>query len=63
MLAGASAGPHIRKVEDVEPMDESEKNKPGRFEKAFKDVPKDVWTVFTDPKELWDKVAQLGASV
>jgi len=51
----------IRKVEDVEPMNESEKNKPERFEKAFKDVPKDVWTVFTDPKELWDKVAQLGA--
>jgi phosphatidate phosphatase APP1 len=53
----------IRKVEDVEPMNESEKNKPERFEKAFKHVPKDVWTVFTDPKELWDKVAQLNATV
>lgn len=52
----------IRKVEDVEPVDESKKNSPERFEKAFKDVPKDVWTVFTDPKELWDKVAKLGAT-
>lgn len=52
----------IRKVEDVEPMNETEKNKPERFEKAFRDVPKEVWTVFTDPKELWDKVAQLGAT-
>lgn len=52
----------IRKVEDVEPVNEAEKNKPERFEKAFKDVPKDVWTVFTDPKELWDKVAKFGAT-
>lgn len=52
----------IRLVEDVEPLNEAEKNKPERFEKAFKDVPKDVWTVFSDPKELWDKVAKLGAA-
>jgi len=51
----------IRKVEDVEPMNSSEKNKPERFEKAFKDVPTDVWTVFTDPQQLWEKVSALGA--
>ena len=28
-----------------------EKNEPARFEKAFKDVPKSVWHVFTDPEE------------
>jgi phosphatidate phosphatase APP1 len=49
----------IRKVTDVEPMNESEKNKPERFEKAFKNVPKDVWTVFEDPKELMEKVNSL----
>jgi phosphatidate phosphatase APP1 len=52
----------IRKVVDVEPMDESEKNKPERFEKAFKDVPTDVWTVFEDPKELTAKVDALVAN-
>jgi len=52
----------IRKVVDVEPMNESEKNKPERFEKAFKDVPKDVWTVFEDPKQLVEKVTTLGAA-
>ncbi|TID21738.1 actin filament organization protein-like protein App1-like protein [Venturia nashicola] len=52
----------IRLVKDVEPVNQAEKNKPERFEKAFKDVPRDVWTVFSDPKELWDKVAQLGAT-
>jgi hypothetical protein len=51
----------IRRVEDVEPMNETEKNKPERFEKAFKDVPADVWTVFEDPKVLVEKVQQLGS--
>ena len=50
----------IRLVRDVEPMNESEKNKPERFKKAFKDVPRDVWTVFEDPKELVEKVRELG---
>ncbi|KIW06758.1 uncharacterized protein PV09_02448 [Verruconis gallopava] len=53
----------IRKVVDVEPMDESEKNKPERFEKAFKDVPREVWTVFDDPKELVSRVEQLATQV
>jgi len=51
----------IRKVVDVEPMNESEKNKPERFEKAFKDVPKEVWTLFEDPTELTAKVDALVA--
>jgi phosphatidate phosphatase APP1 len=49
----------IRRVADVEPMNESEKNKPERFEKAFEDVPREVWTVFEDPKELGSKLEQL----
>jgi hypothetical protein len=40
-------------------MDEEQKNAPERFEKAFKDVPKDVWYVFEDPQELYAKVDAL----
>lgn len=50
----------IRKVVNVEPVDESQKNSPERFEKAFKDVPREIWTVFEDPKELFAKVDALG---
>lgn len=28
-----------------------EKNEPERFEKAFKDVPREAWHVFEDPNE------------
>lgn len=49
----------IRKVLNVEPMNASQKNSPERFEKAFKGVPKDVWTLFEDPQELYEKVAAL----
>ncbi|KAJ5408505.1 hypothetical protein N7509_002388 [Penicillium cosmopolitanum] len=48
----------IRKVTNVSNMEE--KNKPERFEEAFKDVPSDVWTVFEDPSELYDFVDGLG---
>lgn len=48
----------IRKVTDVAHMEEN--NKPERFEKAFKDVPGHFWTVFEDPKELYDFVDGLG---
>lgn len=48
----------IRKVTDVAHMEE--KNKPERFEEAFKDVPANVWTVFEEPKELYDFVDGLG---
>lgn len=50
---------YIRKVMGVEGMDEEQKNAPERFEKAFKDVPKDVWYVFEDPQELYAKVDAL----
>jgi len=42
-------------------MDEEEKNKPERFEKAFEKVPSDIWTVFDDPAELKPKVDALVA--
>lgn len=48
----------IRKVTDVAHMEEN--NKPERFEEAFKDVPANVWTVFEEPKELYDVVDGLG---
>lgn len=49
----------IRKVTGVAEMDESRKNSDERFEKAFKDVPRDVWYVFQDPRELYAKVDAL----
>lgn len=49
----------IRKVVDVSEMEGSEKNKEERFEKAFKDVPREVWRVFEDPKELYEEVEKL----
>ena len=49
----------IRKVTDVAEMNKTEKNAPERFEKAFRDVPRDVWKVFTDPSELYDAVNAL----
>ncbi|KAJ6136181.1 hypothetical protein N7512_001341 [Penicillium capsulatum] len=48
----------VRKVGDVAHMED--KNKSERFEEAFKDVPRHVWTVFEDPKELYDFVDGLG---
>lgn len=48
----------IRKVTDVAHMDE--KNKPERFEKALKDVPRNIWTIFEEPKELYNFVDGLG---
>jgi len=49
----------IRKVSGVEGMDEEKKNAPERFEKAFKDVPRDLWYVFEDPAELYARVDAL----
>ena len=50
----------IRKVTDVEGLDStSEKNQPARFEKAFRHVPADVWTVFEDPATLYAEVEKL----
>jgi phosphatidate phosphatase APP1 len=52
----------IRKVTGVAEMDESTKNAPERFTKAFKDVPSSVWYVFEDPQELYAKVEALVSS-
>ncbi|KAI0846520.1 hypothetical protein F5Y00DRAFT_143352 [Daldinia vernicosa] len=41
----------IRKVEDIAAIGIEAKNEPERFEKAFKDVPRNVWHVFSDPVE------------
>lgn len=41
----------IRKATDIAEVGIDEKNEPGRFEKAFKGVPKDAWHVFEDPAE------------
>jgi len=49
----------IRKVVDVAEMKGSDKNSEERFEKAFKDVPREVWRTFEDPKELYEAVEQL----
>lgn len=49
----------IRKVTGVADMDEQRKNSPKRFEEAFKDVPQEVWYVYEDPKELYEKVEKL----
>ena len=49
----------IRKVTDVAEMGATQKNAPERFEKAFRDVPRGVWKVFTDPNELYGAVDAL----
>jgi len=41
----------IRKATDIAEIGISDKNKPERFEKAFKGVPADAWHVFEDPAE------------
>ncbi|KAI1813833.1 hypothetical protein GGS20DRAFT_577316 [Poronia punctata] len=40
----------IRKVEDIAAIGIEDKNDPERFEKAFKDVPREAWHVFSDPE-------------
>lgn len=50
---------YIRKVTGVAEMDEGKKNSPERFEKAFKDVPKDIWYVFSEAQELYAKIDAL----
>jgi hypothetical protein len=38
----------------------TEKNRPERFEKAFKDVPSHIWRLFTNPQnDLVDHVKQV----
>jgi phosphatidate phosphatase APP1 len=47
----------IRMVTGVSEVEmDDDKNKPERFEKAFKDVPKEAWTLFNDPAEVYPKL-------
>lgn len=48
----------IRKVTDSAMLGLSEKNDPERFEKAFKDIPKEAWHVFEEPSECLAIVKQ-----
>ena len=48
----------IRKVTDIAAIGINDKNKPERFEKAFKDIPRDAWHVFEDPGECRKIVIQ-----
>lgn len=48
----------IRKVTGVAELDEARKNSDERFEKAFEGIPKEVWYVFEDPNELYQKVEE-----
>jgi len=43
-------------VTGVAELDATDKNTDARFEKAFSGVPKGVWSVFTDPRELYESV-------
>jgi len=52
----------IRKVMGISEVEmNDDKNDPERFEKAFEGVPKDVWHVFEDPKEIYAKLDALTA--
>ncbi|KAK2629772.1 hypothetical protein QTJ16_000592 [Diplocarpon rosae] len=46
----------IRKVADIAALGIKEKNEPKRFEKAFREVPKDIWHVFETPEECYQLV-------
>jgi hypothetical protein len=43
----------IRRVDDIASVGIEDKNKPARFEKAFKHVPGGVWHVFDEPEECY----------
>jgi phosphatidate phosphatase APP1 len=50
----------IRKVIGVSEVEmDEEKNHPSRFERAFEGVPSNVWYVFEDPKEVYEKLNKL----
>ncbi|KAI0444002.1 hypothetical protein F4803DRAFT_561208 [Xylaria telfairii] len=50
----------IRKVEDIAAIGIEAKNEPERFEKAFKDVPRDVWHVFSNAESCKKVVEGVG---
>ena len=49
----------IRKVTDVDGMEKTNKNDPARFERAFRQVPHDIWKVFEKASELYAAVDAL----
>jgi len=46
----------IRKVTDISAIGIQEKNEPQRFEKAFEDIPRELWHVFEDPVECQELI-------
>lgn len=51
----------VRKVTGIAGMDEETKNGDERFEKAFEGVDRNIWHVFTDPKEVAERISRLNA--
>jgi hypothetical protein len=51
---------YIRKVTNIPKMEQ--KNSDERFEKAFEDVPRNVWTVFEQPSDLYHLIDGLKVS-
>ena len=49
----------MRRVTGIAGMDEEAKNGDGRFERAFEGVERGLWHVFSDPKEVADRVDAL----
>lgn len=52
----------IRKVSGIAYMDEKTKNAPERFEKAFAGLDRRLWCVFTDPREVAERIEGLGGN-
>ena len=59
MFPGWVRAVFIRKVTGVAEMEDSGKNEDERFEVAFRNVKKGIWTTFEDPEEVWDVVNRL----
>jgi len=53
----------IHKVVGVNPSKEKELNDPKRFEKAFQNVPKDIWRIFENAAELKNELEELKKEV
>ncbi|KAF2843683.1 hypothetical protein M501DRAFT_1028456 [Patellaria atrata CBS 101060] len=59
---GWIGGIFIRRVQNVTATEGNDQNHSERFEKAFKDVPTNIWHVFDDPSELYDWIDNLLAA-
>lgn len=62
MFPGWVRAVFIRKVTGVAEMEDTGKNEDGRFEVAFRNVPRGVWRTFEDPEEVWDVVEGLNGT-